>query len=764
MNTIPLCSVLLTTASLLASGLPQHPVDSPQAPPAPIASRIAASDEVTPVHTAPADGDVPYGVWAAGARYKASFHDGAVFVPYLGQAYPQVQSLRWCTTSVRCGDQELATKAPRASWSEYRVEYDLGGVVEAYDVRASGLEQTFVLAQRPTGRGDLIIRGSLTTELHASDRAPGHSDVVFVDAAGQSILSYGAATAIDAAGRKQPMTTAMQADGLELRLDRAWLEQASFPLVIDPLLGVIYSNSGGENVGSIDLLRDDSGTSGNLWLATERWAAANDADLRLRRVDDDGQSSTLVFTDITTSWSSAEPSLGLHLYAHKTLLVFSRDFAVTNIRRLRWHAHDRADFTLQTGVLTIDSNDQNAWRPDVATDYTAGATDSLLVVFQRDGAGNFINTTTSTIYGSLIDLGGVAGPSFPIAANGTQDHERPTVGKIQSGGAGNWAVAWQVISNGAGSHPDWDLELCRVNRSAVVTAATNVDTGQHDLAPRLAGVNDTQVLAWTRASTAVVGTRPIGANGEDLQTRRYDWDGTSFQWSNAGWYVSSNPDARVQLTGIDVDRTTRSHYLLTYRSTVTDNVYLASLGYRGHVVAPLTVWSAGIGENSVSGAVTYDEDAEQFVLGYGVNHAAVAYAHIDRYAHPTAAAITTTGIGCGTGQLSWIGSQLIGDEGVTVRLDNVAPGALMVVLLGTTTVNTALLGVPAVHNGCWLLVPNTGVGSLGFLPLGIGPAANWSLDLPEWLDPMTLRIQGFHFDGANTEVFTTQRLNVPIVK
>ena len=36
-----------------------------------------------------------YGMWAAGSRYKASFHDGFCFVPYLGGAYPRNQPWRW---------------------------------------------------------------------------------------------------------------------------------------------------------------------------------------------------------------------------------------------------------------------------------------------------------------------------------------------------------------------------------------------------------------------------------------------------------------------------------------------------------------------------------------------------------------------------------------------------------------------------------------------------------------------------------------------
>ncbi len=49
-------------------------------------------------------------------------------------------------------------------------------------------------------------------------------------------------------------------------------------------------------------------------------------------------------------------------------------------------------------------------------------------------------------------------------------------------------------------------------------------------------------------------------------------------------------------------------------------------------------------------------------------------------------------------------------------------------------------------------------------PPTVGPSASWVLRLPTWLDTGTLYFQGVHFDATNSQIFTTQRLNVPIVK
>src|SRR5690606_16160989 len=147
---------------------------------------------------------------------------------------------------------------------------------------------------------------------------------------------------------------------------------------------------------------------------------------------------------------------------------------------------------------------------------------------------------------------------------------------------------------------------------------------------------------------------------------------------------------------------------VTYRSSSSQRVHLTSLGYRGHPVANEMVIIPPAGETTISGAVAYDDDNDQFLIGYGRNLPAVAYAQIDRYRHPSSAPITRSGVGCGTGQLSWVGSQLIGDAGVGLRLDSVPAGSLMTVLIGVSTANLQVFGLSPVHSGCWLLVPTAG--------------------------------------------------------
>ncbi len=724
------------------------------------------------IHTGADDQGSAYGIWAAGDAYKVSFHDGATFVPYLGKDYPHSQSLRWRTQSVRAGELELCTAAvPALAHTDLRATYELGGLVEAYDVRHEGVEQTFVLRSRPTANGDLVIRGAIDTALHAENRAASHDEVVFRDANGTPILAYGKATAIDARGRQQPMTTAVLDGNLTLRLDAAWLATATFPLVVDPLLSVFLAVAGSDLV-DVEIARDSALNTGNLWHVTSRWASATDADVILRRTNDDGGNQVVNFSDSTNSWSSTEPSLGMHFADGSCVLAFTREFVSNGTRRVRFHKHDRNDNVLQNQVVAIDTGSNNAWRPDVAHDlYQVGAA-SLVVVFQREGTGAFFNATTSEVWGCTVALAGngSAGVSFVIADNLLfEDNERPAINKLQAGGLQEWTVAYQVIGNNPAlsPHGDWNVMVRRVARNGTVGApfpARFNQFGIHDMAPRIAGFNDHIVVSSTRSTIAQAGVKPEGANGHEISAISGTWTAGSYQ-DSSGATLETSPDARLLVTGFDIDRNTMDHYLLTLRSTVTDNVYYRVLGFHAAILRSGTVFQPAAGESSVSGAVTFDDDAGQFLIAYGRRFGGgSATTEVRRYAHPVAPAPTLSGLGCGSGQLQWQGTQLIGSEHSGLNMTNVPAGALMTAIIATAPFSALLVGIPPIVDGCWLLVPNVGPDHIGFFEPTVGPSASWVLRLPTWLDTGTLYFQGVHFDASNSQIFTTQRLNVPIVK
>jgi hypothetical protein len=63
-----------------------------------------------------------------------------------------------------------------------------------------------------------------------------------------------------------------------------------------------------------------------------------------------------------------------------------------------------------------------------------------------------------------------------------------------------------------------------------------------------------------------------------------------------------------------------------------------------------------------------------------------------------------------------------------------------------------------------LLVPNAGPDFLGVLDLRVGGSAAWQFSLPEQLAGMQFYFQCFHSNPQVTELLSTQRLSVEIVK
>lgn len=726
-----------------------------------------AAPTVVPIHTQAADEGVPYGLWAAGAHYKASFHDGFTFVPYLGADYPFTQSVAWRTESAKLGELELCTTAPELRHDAHRASYDLGGLTEVYDVRSEGVEQTFVLTERPAA-GALVIRGRVQSAMRATDRAAAHAPVTFRDHRGVELVEYGAAVAIDARGHKQPMTTSVAGDALTLVLDANWLASAELPVVVDPLFAVFLAQAGDEVV-ELDLMRDTALLYGNLWHATSRAASASDLDLYVRRTNDDGSNTVDIFVDLNTTWSTIEPSIGMHAASGLALVAFTRDFDGNGFRKIRYHEHSRYDNFQQNHFTAINTDPDNAWRPDVAHDLNPVSAGGLLVVFQREDTGVFANVAASEIVGCTIALpSAVAGPQFVIAQSLVEDMERPVIGKRQAGDAAEWTVAWQVIGVGApfSPHIDWDIEVRKVDVNGPLGtshAVAFVAQATHQMAPRLTGFGDSQRIVYTASLVSDAGPKPMGENGHLIYSRNIQWNGAvpTFLGSSA---LQSDADARLVLLGFDVDRDTGDHAFLTFRSTVTNNVYFRTLGYNGMWTDYGTVFAAPAGNTVSGGAVVYDLAANRFVIAYGRNPAGGGSIELRSYEYETAPAPTLGGLGCGSGTLAWDGLQLIGSASSGVTMTNAPAGALMTVLVGTAPFSAVLNGIPPIVNGCWLLVPNVGPDALGFLPGAIGPNHSWTLPLPESLDPLTIYFQGVHFDATNTQVYTTQRLTVPIVK
>jgi hypothetical protein len=723
---------------------------------------------VTPIHSQIDDHGAAYGLWAAGSAYKASFHDGLQFVPYLGRARPENATFGWRTVSATIGERQLVRQAPRLRHDALRAEYDLGGIVEAYDVHPEGLEQTFVLQEPPRGGGDLVVRGEVTGVLRP-EPLQGHGPVGLVDEHGVRCATYGAATAIDAAGRRVPMTTRAGEGFIELVLGAQSLVGLEFPLVVDPLLTPMLVTVTSDVVGDVDVQATVGTMPSASFVAEVVYASASDADLRY--LAHNVPQSVTLYADLSAQWSTAEPSLGFCAWAGSTLLAFSRTFVGDGTRRIRMHRHANSMLSLDNSVVLLEHPEsRNCWRPAVGTDINGIQTPSLLVVFQVEGTGSFTTVPTSRIRAALVDVS-TAVPAtilqqFDIAAPALTDCERPAIGSVQHGFPRTWTVAWQSYL-GSGLFPNglqWDVQVRRVGDDGTLgpTFTVPASPNEHQMAPRIAGIDDRMMLVYTESSPAESSIKPAGANGHRVRTVRLDHGPAGFTLPHGTKLLQSTIDARNQVLGIADDPMSRSHWHVLLHLTSPEELHFVTCGYTGTVMASSLAHGTFSG-SFVGGAVNVRGTTVAMI--YAVSAPALNdVIYVRGFDWPNLFPTIDGPAACSTATILWAEPPLIGSEFAGPRLQNIPANGFGLVLVGTQSLAAQVLGVPGVHDGCWVLVPLSGPDHVGVLGPALGPEAHFPLPLPEFLQPQTIYVQGVLFDPGSSELFSTRRLNVPIGK
>ncbi len=146
----------------------------------------------------------------------------------------------------RGGIRSFSIEAAPQVLEDNRLEYrHSDGVVERYRVEHTGVEQEFVLPG-PFRGGDVLLTGDVETDL-VPDRVTSFQGFNFVNGDAPA-LYYGAAAAVDAAGRKQLLEERWRDGELTIVVPASFLSVAQFPVIVDPWLGVANAISFSTNV------------------------------------------------------------------------------------------------------------------------------------------------------------------------------------------------------------------------------------------------------------------------------------------------------------------------------------------------------------------------------------------------------------------------------------------------------------------------------------------------------------------------------------
>jgi hypothetical protein len=436
-------------------------------------------------------GEVDGELWGGGPDYKVRFTpEGFEFTPAFGSAAPRNDPLSFALESVLRGDAPLwvaeasgtsperdgnAVRYARAPWLE-----------ECYDVRLEGIEQVFTFATLPEGSGDLVVRGRLGTDLAAT---PGAGGGMRFEAPGFGAVTYGGVTGIDASGSTAQGSLRLDGDLLELVLPDAFVTGASFPLVLDPLIGssITLSLTAADDV-SPDVAYD---FDEDLYLVVwERVFSGSDHDIRGQRVNPNGTlNGNVILVEAALASVAVDPAVADVNASDRFLVVWSETPSSAIAYDVVGAAVNAVDGAV-SAKLTIAGTSLQEVEPDVGGDnHGAVQFDNTVVVWEAIGSGiqaRVVNVPASPV----APTPSTAPFNLYPASNGSN----PAISK-HGAQPGNFLVVWELYYQ---SPPP----------------------GDHDVVGRVINYNGTLITPTTN----IVGGVGPDEQGPDCATK----DGTNF--------------------------------------------------------------------------------------------------------------------------------------------------------------------------------------------------------------------------------------------
>ncbi|MCA8949313.1 MAG: hypothetical protein KDE27_07410 [Planctomycetes bacterium] len=244
---------------------------------------------------------------ACSPRFSARFDTEAVTIAALATEAPAVLGLRY-VAATRGTFAAADDRQPPPQRDGHRIEFVRGDIVERYEVTESGFEQSFTIASRPAGAGDLVLTIATSGNVRAAARDAAHGELTFTAANG-SAIRYGAAIAFDR-GRTHRVDVLTEYDGageLRLRVPADFVDRARYPIVVDPAVGPVLTvaeTTGASPAISRDTERDQYCVT---WVEAETVGAEDiQSKLLVQMFRDDGTAigSSVVIDSYTTAVSN----------------------------------------------------------------------------------------------------------------------------------------------------------------------------------------------------------------------------------------------------------------------------------------------------------------------------------------------------------------------------------------------------------------------------------------------------------------------------
>ncbi len=363
------------------------------------------------------DEPVPGEIWAMGRTYKASFDaTGFSFVPFLGSDAPQNYPVRFDLDGLRVdGEAAALNSRQNVRTRAGRVELERGSITEVYHLGLEHVEQTFVFHERPAA-GDLVLELNVSTELAMRQDGDGWA---FENALGG--VRYGAAKAIDGAGRVQFLEQRQGARGIEILVPADFAASAELPLIVDPVISTFGVVNDAANQVKVDVAYDPQ--TDQYLMVYETAFSVLDHDVQSIFYNNSiGQVVGLAGIDLTSDrWSDPQVA---NNYFEQAFLVVATEGSVIGSRRVLGRVREAVSgFTAPVITIGAGFNDDSfadvgGFGNDAFTSF------DFLVVFQRRN----LSLTESRIVAQGVSAGSsLIGPLVDIANISGQDDQKPRI-------------------------------------------------------------------------------------------------------------------------------------------------------------------------------------------------------------------------------------------------------------------------------------------------------------------------------------------------
>ncbi len=384
-------------------------------------------------------------IWVRGRDYRASFGaNGLTFLPVLGKEAPSEIPVRLELTDARRGGVPMElSEAPAVSLkrrSEASADpaavLHYGAIEEVDKITLDGVEQTFVIANAP-GRGALRVSLEVETTLEIVDTDQGlefrHADY--------GTVRYGEAIVVDASGATSSVQRERTEKGFDLVVPESFLDKATLPITIDPL--ITFFGNGGFGAPD-DSVPDITAVSNGYVFCWEEFTSATNADVFLTAIDLNGTYIGSVQAEITNSFYNG-PRIA-YTAANDTLLMVADVVpTTTGSGRIEGRFFDATTLAPTTPFVLISSVGVRKREPDVAGNNDPFAPDaSFCVTWSND-----IQSTLKTISTRVVHPVNSSGTIQTVSViAGFRDRE-PDISN-SNGSAAGWMLAFVRDLDGDG--------------------------------------------------------------------------------------------------------------------------------------------------------------------------------------------------------------------------------------------------------------------------------------------------------------------------